>query len=97
MGYRIVYEQRSGKYQVEKQPFMGLRGWTGLCFGAFLLLTSLFWQDGREVLAEYLIPGENSVTLSAARGLRDDLRSGAELEDALEAFCREVIQSGLGN
>ena len=97
MGYRIMYDGSSGKYEVKKERPLGLAAMTGLCFGVFLLATCLFWTEGREVLNEYLIPGDNQVTLQAARSMRDDLRSGARLEDALEAFCREVIQSGLGN
>ena len=94
MGYRIEYDGSSGKYEVKKEKPLGLAAMTLLCFGVFLLLTGLFWPEGREVLGEYLIPGDNQVTLHAARNMGNDLRSGAQLGDALEAFCREVIQSG---
>ena len=50
MGYRIVYDGSSGKYEVKKENPLGLAAMTLLCFGVFLLLTGLFWPEGREVL-----------------------------------------------
>lgn len=39
----------------------------------------------------FLIPGEDAVTVQAFQNMTDDLRSGATLGDAVEAFCRFVI------
>ena len=91
MGYRIEYDRGSGKYEVSdvnpwRFPLM-LAG----AFGLFLIFAFHSWPEGGEVLRSVLIPGEDAVTVQAFQNMTDDLRSGAAISDAVEAFCRFVI------
>ena len=88
MGYRIEYDGRAGKYEVrsEGKRFPVLF----FCAAAFVAALCL-WPQGMESVRSFLIPGEDAVTVQAFHGLTDDLRSGASMEAALEAFCRCVL------
>lgn len=90
MGYRIEYDRGNGKYEVKKERphhFVLLLG--GFCL--FFLLALNFWPEGAAALRSALIPGEDAVTVQAFQIMTDDLRSGASVYDAVEAFCRFVI------
>ena len=89
MSYRIEYDSSQCKYEVrqEKSTFA-----KGCLAAAILLVCSLcLWNRGREAVCSFLIPGEDAVTIRAIHMLTDDLRSGASMEEALEAFCRCVL------
>lgn len=89
MSYRIEYDSRAGKYEVRKD--MDLFPLVLASFGLFLLLTFCLWPTGAAELKAFLIPGEDAVTVAAFSAMTDDLRSGASIMDAVEAFCRSVI------
>lgn len=85
MSYRIEYDGRAGKYEVKPE---GRRGAVLLAvLGAALALAVCFSPEVRT----WLIPGEDAVTVQAFHIMTDDLRSGATISDAVEAFCRFVI------
>ena len=89
MGYRIEYDGQAGKYQVHEErkrfPVLFLFT-TGL-----ILATMFFWPQGVQELRSMLIPGDDALTLQAFQTMTDDLRSGATVGEAVEAFCRFVI------
>lgn len=89
MGYRIEYDGRAGKYEVhaERKLFPVLL----MCSAALILVAMFLWPQGVQALRSILIPGEDAVTLAAFQNLTADLRSGASVGDAVEAFCRFVI------
>ena len=91
MGYRIVYDDLGGKYEISsasrgKNPMLL---WAFL--GLLLLGSAVFWPEGSAKLRSWFIPGEDAVTVQAFQIMRDDLLRGASLGDAVEAFCRYVI------
>ena len=88
MGYRIEYDGRAEKYEVKPEG-KGLPK-IFIC-GAILLAALCLWPQGAEILRSCLIPGEDAVTVQAFRNMTDDLRSGATVGEAVEAFCRYVI------
>ena len=89
MSYRIDYDSRAGKYEVRKD--LDLFPWILAALGIFLMLTFCFWPEGAAELKEFLIPGKDAVTVQAFSAMTDDLRSGASILEALEAFCNSVI------
>lgn len=86
MGYRICY----GK-EAESSLWPMTLGW----FLVFLLLVGVFWPQGRQTLRDILLPGDWAVTASALEGLVQDIRAGEELEQAVEGFCRLVLEDVL--
>lgn len=83
MGYRIDYPHPS-----KSRPGAGMAGWLLAC----MLLASVLWPRGREVLASFLFPGDRAVTVAAFETLARDVGQGEELGPALEAFCRHLLE-----
>lgn len=85
MGYRIDYTQ-------PKKSRLGAMtaGW----FLVFLLLVGCFWPRGRMLLAEALFPGNRAVTTAALGDFVRDMGDGEPLGQALEAFCRQILETG---
>lgn len=85
MGYRIDYTQ-------PKKSRLGAMtaGW----FLVLLLLVGLFWPRGRAVLATALFPGNRAVTREALGDFARDMGAGEPLGQALEAFCRQILETG---
>lgn len=91
MGYRIEYDNLGGKYEISREksgrfPFLLAVG-CGLC----LLGVCACWPEGAEKLQNWLIPGDDAVTTQAFHILRENLKNGAPVGKAVEAFCRFVI------
>lgn len=97
MGYIIAYDSMGGKYEVSvHNPWR----FPVLCIAAlcmFLFLTFHFWPEGSTLLRSVLIPGEDAVTVQAFQNMTQDLKAGASVPDAIEAFCKEVIHSDNGS
>ena len=92
MGYRIEYDRGEGTYQVLPEGKSRVPAFTAAALAGFLLLTHLLWPAGDAAIREFLIPGEDSVTIEAVECMAAELREGASLQDALEEFCRRIIQ-----
>ena len=96
MSYRIEYGCAiPAKF---RHPTWGiqLQVLTAVCMILFSLMVGRFWPQGRQVLREYLLPGEPTVTEQAFSGLVQDLSSGMGLEEAVTVFCRQIIDHGAG-
>ena len=91
MGYRIEYDNRVGKYEIHSTRPQAFPWLLLLSLLMFALMTFCFWEEGAAVLSEALIPGDEEITQRAWSSLTDDLKSGAELREAVTVFCREVI------
>lgn len=89
MGYRIEYDGRAGKYEVyvERKLFPLLL----LCVVGLLTVVLGVSPQWRDSLRSILIPGDDAVTLQAFQNMTNDLRSGATVGEAVDAFCRFVI------
>lgn len=62
-----------------------------VCFGFLVFLVSLFWEAGREVLREWIYPGNAAVTRQALMEMASYLRAGVGIEEAVLVFCREIL------
>lgn len=91
MGYRIEYDGRIGKYEVQKEHPWSFPTLIMAALGVFAVLTYLFWPEGQSEIQSVLIPGEDTVTVQAFQNMTADLRSGASVSEAVYAFCRYVI------
>lgn len=64
--------------------------------GLFLLLfgagTCRFWPEGRQVLLDFLIPGDAKITVPAVENLLQALSTGTPLADALEVFYINILE-----
>ena len=96
MSYQIVY---GGAPAVEYRISRGrryIRIMTALAMMLFALAVGRFWPQGKAMLQEFLLPGEPTVTEQAFSGLVSDLGRGIKLEDAMAAFCQQIIDNGAG-
>lgn len=92
MSYRVEYEPMTKRKKASDR--FGLRQiWlTVLCFLLFLQLVHSFWPGGKEVLQEALWPGDPVITRQAAEDFVAALRYGEPLGEAVQGFCREILQ-----
>lgn len=83
MGYQIDYTP-------PKKSRLGTMttGWFLVC----LLLVSLLWPRGRELVATAIFPGDRAVTTAALETTARNLREGQPLGLALEGFCRRILE-----
>lgn len=91
MGYRIEYDRGNRTYEVRREHSLALPLFLATCFCFFLLAAGSIWPEGAGMIRSMLIPGDDAVTVQAFQIMTDDLRSGATVSDAVEAFCRYVI------
>ena len=92
MGYRIKYpvtNQLEAKYVIRKRPPMRVTA-VILCV---IFLTISLYTTGIEGFAEFLIPGDNAVTVLAFEEMQKNLKEGMAMKDALSTFCKMIIQS----
>lgn len=82
MPYRINYSSAS-----EPGPSVLPRFFlTCVFFAVFLVLVTLYWPEGREVLRLLLIPGDPDVTMAAAETFASELHCGNSLKGAAMDF-----------
>lgn len=90
MGYRIVY----GPEPAMPQPKSGssyTKVLAALFFLIFVWIVRHCWPEGREVLARYLLPGEQTAAQAAFSVLLENLRHGVGMVDSLTVFCQEML------
>ena len=96
MSYRIEYGTAVPQKFQKTQRKSHLRGLTALCVLLFALAVGKCWPEGRQVLEQYLLPGEPSVTEQAFSNMIAELTQGERLEDALVVFCQQILDHGAG-
>lgn len=93
MGYQMIYQ--SGKKMPDKRNSLQRQTGIAVCFLVFSVAVRMFWEPGAEMLREYLVPGELSVTEAAFSAFVNDLQQGSAIGTAVEAFCHRVIHGGI--
>lgn len=93
MGYQVVYKPVSKNAPVFREKKSRIPGMTAGCFLLFLLLVNGLWPRGREVLQKIIWIGNEETTLEAAEAFVQELRYGDPIGDAVESFCRKIIQN----
>ena len=91
MGYRIKYPGLPVSWNPDRlQP--GRVAWRStLLLGIFLLLVLVCWNEGREVLTDWVYPGNTAVTRQALIHMASGLRAGETVAEAMLVFCREIL------
>ena len=93
MSYRIEYDFSNKQFR-KQQLRWGRILPVAACLCILLVAFSVkFWPEGREVLESVLIPGDEAVTKEAFHIMLLDLRNGTALGEALNVFCREIIEN----
>ena len=91
MPYRIEYDKSNQKYEIRNQNTYRFHLILLASYIVFFILTSTFWPEGRALIQELMIPGDNAVTSEAFSTMTRELRSGASFNDAIYTFCYEII------
>jgi len=91
MGYRIKYEKDMVKMPVHTQ--MNKRTKRILCIGISICAAMMLLSATGSIskLKEWILPGNPQVTETALDNLVADLKEGEKLEDAITAFCQEIL------
>lgn len=90
MNYRIEYDGGRGKKRAIRNP--KVKKWAILAVCAAIIVSgTIAWSKGRIFLRDLILPGDEAVTEHALQGLVDDLRDGHSMSDAMEVFCKEII------
>ena len=91
MPYRIEYDKSSTKYEIRNRNSFRFPLILLASYILFYCLTSAFWPEGRALIRELIIPGDNGATWEAFSVMTGELRSGASFDDAIYTFCYEII------
>lgn len=94
MGYRVVYGPMPKMAKKQERKPLRLQMLTATFLLLFAWTVRQAWPEGREVLRQYLLPGEPTVTEEAFRNMLEDLRQGEPVLDAVSAFCAEIVEHG---
>ena len=91
MGYRIVYGPEISCTKRKKGTNFRFRCFIASGFLAFAVLVRCFWPEGCEKLRMTVLPEAATEVQLAVETMVTDLSQGSTLEDALTAFCRDVM------
>ena len=96
MSYRIEYGTAIPERFQPPVIKRHIRTLTAIFILLFSLAVGKFWPDGRQILRQYVIPGELSVTERAFSDMISELNEGVKLEEAVVTFCQQIIDHGAG-
>ncbi len=91
MGYRIKYEGDMVKTTI--QSSMSKQAKCMICIAVSLcaVIMLLSVTNSLNTIKEWLLPGDAKVTEAALNTLVEDLKQGDSLDDAITAFCQEIL------
>ena len=84
MGYRIEYTDGE-----KKTPSCWRM--TGILLLLSGLLVSCLYPRGQEVLEMIFWPGDKAQTVAALETMTEELEAGKPIGEAIEGFCREIL------
>lgn len=90
MAYRIDYHNTCCKK--ESMRIFPCILMTALFFYVFLILVSLYWSDGREVLRLLIISEDIQTTAKAADVFAHDLGNGESIRFSILSFWRNITE-----
>ena len=97
MGYRIDYVDVPDRQRNPEDRGGRVRRMTALFLLLFCLSVRIFSEKGTDVLREFVLPGERTVTEEAVQTFVEHLRMGNGIGESLEVFCMEVLQDAAEN
>lgn len=91
MGYKIEYSPHENqRYPVKNRP--SKKKHMGVALLAAIILCSLL-PKVRSSVVSLLIPGDDTITKSAFQLMVERLRDGDPINDAVTAFCQEILNN----
>lgn len=94
MGYRIQYGSDLERKPEGAGSFLRIVTLTFVFFLLFCVVAFAYWPGGREALGCLFFPGGGETALEAAEVFVSELYNGEPISDALEHFCRDIINHG---
>ena len=90
MGYRIDYT--NGKEEPTKPDIIRKWKWKSYCIAAIVAI-GILCSFGKDRIVNWLIPEDASATQGAYESFIDQLKNGRAFDEAIEAFCKEIIDN----
>lgn len=91
MGYRIMYSpEDKGKYPMRIKKKSSSK-WLAAVLAVLVISIGIGKPEFREKAIEWLLPGDPGATMAAFSTLLEEIRSGDGLQEAVTAFCREIL------
>ena len=87
MAYKIRYDEIK---QPTKSNYFRTQVLTAAILLAFLFVVNIFWEQGRYLIQNFLLPEEGKV-VTAAQTLAAEIENGAPFWNAMEVFCESII------
>lgn len=87
MSYRIQYDTKKHPWQKRLKRLKYVLPVGIICLS--LLTLGYFGMDK----LQFLLPGEPSVTAAALDNMANSLQEGETLQEAITAFCREILDN----
>lgn len=91
MGYRINYAS-DNNVRYKKHAVSRVKTKAGVLLCLFILLATVCWPHGREMMQNLFIPGDAETTIYATDRLIISLSNGEKLGNALETFCITILE-----
>ena len=88
MSYKICYSPENSKKYFQSRKNMRI-WWGKMCMLA-LVLAGGVWLKINGV-PDFMIPGDSDVTRQAVSSLLADMKDGEPIEEAVVAFCEEIL------
>lgn len=88
MAYRIQYTPEDS-HRFPQTQNKAIFPWKRL-FTLMFILASIVYLKFHGI-PDFLIPGDPEITVPAAQAMISDLKAGESLDNALTAFCLEII------
>ena len=88
MGYKIEYSPETAHCYPQRNTPQKRN--IGRWFCLLLVIGTILWMRVNGI-PDFLIPGDPIITKSAAVTLMDDISDGVNVNDAVTAFCRTIL------
>ncbi len=91
MAYYVEYGPQKPDTSKDAGRAVRIRAMAAAFFLLFAMLVRQFWPEGAEALRNFLIPGKAAVTQAALENLTAEVQGGADIREALTAFCQQIV------
>ena len=88
MGYLIEYSPETAHCYPQRNTQKKRNVGRWICL--LMMIGAILWLRANGI-PDFLIPGDPEITKSAAVVLMDDLSDGVNVNDAVTAFCRSIL------
>lgn len=93
MAYKIQYSPQFGAQYPEKMKRQSSWKWIAGIVLTLLMIGILVNPNYRSIVKEILIPGDAEVTVKAVETLAQNLKDGVSIQNAVTAFCAEILDN----